>query len=93
MKATDAKTIRHYQTTTEDMEEWMTFEMRFTLNMEDLDLAEKALDWMNEQSQGTEAPQMDLADFFMTCITHHIHLLTEARTGRPFTLRMDRKPN
>jgi len=92
MKNTNAE-LTYFWKFERDGEEWHSLRLRFDLHDEDFELAEKVLSWMNERNEGTEVPQMDMADFLLACITHEIHALTEERTGKPFVLRMDRKPN
>lgn len=92
MKSTNTELI-YFWTFEREGEKYHSLRLRFDLHEEDMELAEKVLSWMNERNEGTEAPQMDLADFFLSCITRQIHALTEERTGKPFVLRMDRKPN
>lgn len=60
----------------------------FQLHTEDMDLAHLVLQWVNEKHL---CPEMDMADFMLSCITHEIHRMTEEMTGKPFVLRMDRK--
>lgn len=61
----------------------------FDLHPEDYDLLLDSRDFMNEH-MGIEA---DTADHLLSLITWAIHLSYEERTGKPFTLRIDRENN
>lgn len=88
MKSTNTELINCGLVEKQDGEKYQEFVLHFQLHLEDLHLAHLTLQFANEQHL---APEMDLADFLLSCITHEIHLLTEEMTGKPFVLRMDRK--
>lgn len=80
----------------EEDDGFVTFVIGFQLHHEDYDLALDCVDFLNAHSKeewakhGIKEP-MDLADFFLNCITHEIHSLISSIRGTEFVLRMDRK--
>lgn len=59
------------------------------ITYEDWRLFLDSKDYMNEHMQRDD----DMGDHLLSLITWAIHQAYEQRTGKPFTLRMDRKPN
>ena len=96
MKHTDSKVKMSSMQVYEDGQKRYTLDLQFTLVDEDFDLALDCVDFLNAHSKeewakyGIKEP-MDLADFFLDCITHEIHSLIGAMRGTDFVLRMDRK--
>lgn len=88
MKCTNSEIIHCGLSTTQDGEKQHDCVLYFQMHTEDMQLARRVIEWLNEKHL---APEMDMADFFLTCITLQIHKQVESMTGEPFTLRMDRK--
>ena len=63
--------------------------LEFDLVREDYDLFIQSKDFINEHTQRND----DRGDHMLALITWAIHQAYELRTGKPFTLRMDRPKN
>lgn len=61
------------------------FALRFALSAEDWDIFKRLI--------MPNLPNCDYADGLLAMLTYGIHKAYEDVEGKPFTLRMDRKPN
>ena len=84
MKSTDSVIVEFEK---EEPDEFHNFSFNFNLHDEDLGMALEIIRNLNDSKI---APQLDLADFLLGCVTHEIHALWEEMTGEPFILRKDR---
>lgn len=92
MKSTKAKlNVTDYKVKKEG-DIFFELNLRFELHEEDFQIMRETLNFINGRRDITLAPVMDEADYLLALITEGLHRYKEMKDGKPFVLRMDRKP-